>query len=494
MAELTRVVRPREFLSFVPVIHVIGWFVTALGILMLLPALVDRAFANPDWKVFSVSSGVTVFAGTALLLTTRGAKLQLSIHQGFLLTTGVWLCAAVAGSLPLMFSGLGMNFTDAFFETMSGLTTTGSTVLVGLGDAPPGILLWRGLLQWIGGIGFIAVGLAMLPFLQIGGMQLFRLESSEKSDKAVPQAGRFAAYLLLTYVGLTSVCLLLLLLAGMTWLEAAVHAMTTLSTGGYSTSDSSVGHFNSPVVEWIITVFMLAGSLPFLLYVRTMQGRGRFLVRDQQVRSYIRFVVGITVGLAYWLWLFDDFPMSDALRSAAFNVVSVITTTGYASTDYTLWGDLPQVLFFLLTFVGGCTGSTAGGLKAFRFDILGVALKVYIQRLIFPHGAFAATYNGRTVGEDVFAGVLLFMGLYFITTAVIGILLAVTGLDLVTSISGAATAIGNVGPGLGPVIGPAGNFSSIPDAAKWLLSAAMLLGRLEFFTVLTLFAPRFWRN
>ncbi len=495
MAAMSRTGRAHENLALVPVIHIIGWFVTALGAVMIVPALVDGAYGNPDWKVFSVSAGVTVFAGVSLLLTTSGARLNLSIRQGFILTTGVWLCASVAGSLPLMFSGLGMNFTDAFFETMSGLTTTGSTVLAGLDTAPPGILLWRGLLQWIGGIGFIVVGLAMLPFLQIGGMQLFRLESSERSDKAVPQAGRFAAMLLLVYVGMTIVCMGFLHFAGMTWLEAAVHAMTTLSTGGYSTSDNSVGYFRSPAIEWIISLFMLLGSLPFLLYVRMAQRRGRFfLLRDEQVRSYLRFVVAVALGLTIWLWLMRDLDANDALRLSVFNTISIITTTGYAANDYTVWGDFAQVLFFLLTFVGGCTGSTAGGIKAFRFDILGLALKVYIQRLIFPHGAFASTYNGRTVAGDVVAGVLLFMGLYLITTAVLSILLAMTGLDLITCVSGAATALGNVGPGLGPIIGPAGNFSSLPDSAKWLLSGAMLLGRLEFFTVLALFSPRFWRH
>ena len=492
--ELQRTARPHEHLSLVPVIHIIGWFVTALGVLMIVPALVDGAFGNPDWKVFSVSSGISVFFGIALLLTTSGARLHLSIRQGFLLTTGVWVCATVVGALPLMFSGLGMNFTDAFFEAMSGLTTTGSTVMAGLDTAPPGILLWRGLLQCIGGIGFIAVGLAMLPFLQIGGMQLFRLESSERADKAVPQAGRFAAMLLFIYLGLTLTCMIALRVAGMTWLEAAVHAMTTLSTGGYSTSDSSVAYFRSPSIEWIISGFMLMGSLPFLLYLRTIQGRGGFLVRDEQVRSFLRFVVAVSAALGLWLWMSSEMAFWDAIRLATFNVISVVTTTGFASSDYSTWGDLSQVVFFLLTFVGGCTGSTAGGLKAFRFDILGLALKVYIQRLIYPHGAFAATYNGRTVASDVFAGVLLFMGLYLITTAGISVLLAMTGLDLITCITGAATALGNVGPGLGPVIGPVGNFSTLPDSSKWILSAAMLLGRLEFFTVLALFSPRFWRH
>jgi trk system potassium uptake protein TrkH len=484
----------RPALDIGPVAHVIGWFTAVLGVLMLAPAIVDYVAGNPDWQVFAVSAAATVFAGTALVLSTQRARFHLTLQQGFMLTTGVWISSALAGALPFLFSQLDMNLADAFFEAMSGITTTGSTVIAGLDKAPPGILLWRGILQAFGGIGFIAVGLAMLPFLKVGGMQLFRLESSERSDKAVPQAKRFATLLVLVYLAAILACALALNLAGMTPFEAIVHAMTTLSTGGFSTSDASVGHFASPLIDGIITVFMIVGCLPFILYIRLVQGRPEYLWRDAQVRSFLRFVFWVILGLSFWLWLVRDFPLAHALRLSAFNVTSVVSTTGFVTDDYSLWGEFAVIVFFLLTFVGGCTGSTAGGLKAFRFDLLGLALRVYTRRLIFPHGTFVATYNGRTVTDDVFAGVLMFMGVYFITVAVTSVFLALTGLDALTCLSGAATAVGNVGPGLGPIIGPAGNFTPLPDFAKWVLSIAMLLGRLELFTVLALFSRRFWRT
>lgn len=494
MRTRTQRVGSRQARSLYPVAHIIGLFVSALGVIMLVPAAVDLFAGHADWQVFAIASAVTVFCGTAMVLATAGPVAALSVHQGFLLTTGLWLAAAVAGSVPLMFAELDLNFTDAFFESMSGLTTTGSTVVVGLDQAPPGILLWRGILQWVGGIGFIVVGLAILPFLQVGGMQLFRLESSEKSEKAVPQAKRFALLLLSIYIGLSAACTIALLMAGMSPLEALVHAMATLSTGGFSTSDSSVGHFGSAPIEWIITVFMISGSLPFLLYLRFVQGQPDLLLQDQQVRSYIRFLFIVIIALTCWMILDQRVPPLEALRTVAFNVTSVVTTTGFASADYTQWGEPVIAVFFLLTFVGGCTGSTSGGLKAFRFDILRLALRNHVHRLIYPHGAFVAAYNGRKVTDDVFTGVLLFMALYVITVAIAGLLLGLMGLDLVTAISGAATAVGNVGPGLGPTIGPAGNFASLPPAAKWVLAIAMLLGRLELFTVLALLARGFWKQ
>jgi trk/ktr system potassium uptake protein len=485
--------RGGDAFGLAPILHLIGWFVGVLGALMLVPAIVDRFVGNSDWQVFAVSSAGTLFIGAATVMSTERPHGRLSIHQGFLLTAGVWMAAAGVGAVPLWFSQFGLDFTDAVFESMSGITTTGSTTIVGLDTAPPGILLWRGLLQWIGGIGFIVVGLAMLPFLKIGGMQLFRLESSEKSEKAMPQATRFAAAFVAIYVGLTMTCALLLKIAGMTTLEAVAHAMSTIATGGFSTSDSSVGHFANPVIDWIIVVFMISGSLPFLLYVRLLQRRRKLEFSFHQVVTFFRLIGGATLLMTLWLVIERDTGLFEALTLSAFNVVSIVTTTGFATDDYSLWGHLPLVLFMLLTFVGGCSGATAGGIKMFRFDMLLLALELYVRRLIYPHGAFVVTYDGRRVGEDVIAGVLMFVGIYLITTGAVSVVLAILGLDFMTSISGAATAIGNVGPGLGPLIGPAGNFAEVSDAAKWVLTAAMLLGRLELFTVFALFAPAFWR-
>lgn len=280
----------------------------------------------------------------------------------------------------------------------------------------------------------------------------------------------------------------------MTIFEAVCHALATVSTGGYSTSDASLGHFDNPAIDLACVVFMLAGSIPFILYIRALQGRPERLLRDAQVRGYLKFLALVVLGLTVWLCLERDEQIFPALRHAMLNVVSIATTTGFASGDYSLWGEPVIAVFFFLTFVGGCSGSTAGGLKAFRFDMLALAFSIYVRRLVYPHGTFVANYNGRRIGDDVFAGVLMFMGVYLLTVAVISVVLALCGLDFITSISGAATAVSNVGPGLGASIGPAGNFASLPEAAKWILSFAMLLGRLEFFTVLALLTPGFWRR
>jgi trk system potassium uptake protein len=477
-----------------PVVHIVGWFVTVLGILMLVPGLVDWVAGHPDWQVFAVAACVSTFTGAALIFSYQGHGVSLSRRQGFVLTTAVWIAASIAGSLPLAFSKMGVSYTDAFFEAMSGPTTTGSTVFVGLDEAPPGILLWRGILQWVGGIGFIVVGLAMLPFLRVGGMQLFRLESSEKADKTVPQAKKFAALLLLVYVSLTVACMLLLDFAGMSHFEAVVHSMTTISTGGFSTSDTSIGHFDNVAIDWILIAFMILSSVPFLLYVQALHGRPMLLFRDGQVRTFLRLLIVACVGITYWLWSVDGYAAFDALTSATFNIVSIVTTTGFVSSDYAQWGSLPVGLFFLLTFVGGCTGSTAGGIKIFRIHMFGAALRVHIQRLIFPHGVFTTLYNTRRVPDDVTTGVFCFLGAYLLTWACVSMILEAMGVDLLTSVTAAATAVGNVGPGLGRVIGPTGTFASLPDAAKWILALAMLLGRLELFTVLALLAPQFWHE
>jgi len=477
-----------------PIFHIVGWNVAVLGILMVVPAATDFFADNQDWQVFAASSCTTTFFGALLILATKTKGFRLSIHQAFILTVFVWLASAIVGAVPLAFSQLDLTYADSFFEAMSGITTTGSTILVGLDFLPPGILLWRSILQGVGGIGFIAAGIALLPILKVGGMQLFRLESSERSEKIVPQAKRFVAFIVGMYVVLIMACTLCYDLAGMTIFEAVCHALATVSTGGYSTSDTSLGHFNNPVIDLACVVFMLAGSIPFILYIRALQGRPERLLRDAQVRGYLKFLALVVLGLTVWLSLEHDERILLALRHALLNVVSIATTTGFVSGDYSLWGEPVITLFFFLTFVGGCSGSTAGGLKAFRFDMLVLAFTIYVRRLVYPHGTFVATYNGRRIGDDVFAGVLMFMGVYLLTVAVISVVLTLCGLDFITSISGAATAVSNVGPGLGTSIGPAGNFASLPEAAKWILSFAMLLGRLEFFTVLALFTPGFWRR
>ncbi|MFC4175459.1 TrkH family potassium uptake protein [Microvirga sp. GCM10011540] len=479
-----------------PVLYLIGGMLVALSTAMLPPMIADLIARNPDWLAFFVSSGLTFACGAGLLY---GARCQLSggltLRQSFVLTPLAWSTIALFGAMPLYFSDYAQlkdSFTNAFFESMSGLTTTGSTVIVGLDAAPPGILLWRALLQWMGGIGIVATAIAILPALGVGGMQLFRTESSDRSEKVMPRVREIATAIGLVYVGLTVTCGFLYWLAGMTPFEALVHGLTTLSTGGYSTSDSSMGKFG-PAAQWICTVFMLCGGIPFVLYVRMLQGE-RDSLRDSQVRSLLALLGIVIFGLAIWLIANGRYGIEEAFRQAAFNVVSVVTTTGFATTDYSLWGNVAVGIFFGLTFVGGCTGSTAGGIKIFRFEVMATLLRSHVRHLIYPRGVFQRVYAGRVLPDDVVASVVVFFAFFFICYSAVTIMLMALDLDFLTSASAAVTALANVGPGLGPIIGPAGNFATVPDSAKWILSFAMLLGRLELFTVLILFFPHFWRG
>ncbi|MDF2970783.1 MAG: potassium transporter TrkH [Microvirga sp.] len=479
-----------------PVLHIVGRMLLALAAAMLLPALADLVADNPDWRAFLLGSSVTFACAAALTYLTR-CRLSggLTLRQAFVLTPLAWTAIALFGALPLYISDYAQlrdSFTNAFFESMSGLTTTGSTVIVGLDAAPPGILLWRALLQWLGGIGIVGVAIAILPALGVGGMQLFRTESSDRSEKVMPRVREIATAIGLVYLGLTLMCGVLYWLAGMTPFEALVHGLTTLSTGGFSTSDGSMGNF-APAAQWVGTVFMLAGGIPFVLYVRILR-RERDILRNTQARAYLGFLLAMSLGLAAWLVLSGRYGVEEAVRLAAFNVVSVVTTTGFATTDYSLWGNAAIGIFFGLTFVGGCTGSTAGGIKIFRFEVMVTVLRSYLRQLMYPKGVFRRIYAGRLLPEDVVASVVVFFAFFFACYSAITILLMALDLDFLTSASAAVTALANVGPGLGPTIGPAGNFATVPDAAKWVLAFAMLLGRLELFTVLILFFPQFWRG
>lgn len=479
-----------------PVLYLVGLMLLALSAAMLLPAAADLVVRNSDWRAFLLGSGITFAAGAGLSYLSR-CRLSggLTLRQAFVLTPLAWTAIALFGALPLYISDYAQlrdSFANAFFESMSGLTTTGSTVIVGLDAAPPGILLWRALLQWLGGIGIVGVAIAILPALGVGGMQLFRTESSDRSEKVMPRVREIATAIGLVYLVLTMTCGVLYWLAGMTPFEALVHGLTTLSTGGFSTSDSSMGHFG-PAAQWIGTAFMLAGGIPFVFYVRLLRGE-RDSLRNTQVQAYLGMLLVISLGLALWLVLSGRYGLEEAARQAAFNVVSVVTTTGYATTDYSLWGNVAIGIFFGLTFVGGCTGSTAGGIKIFRFEVVFRVLRSYLRQLIYPKGVFRRMYAGRLLPEDVIASIVVFFAFFFASYSTLTILLMALDLDFLTSASAAVTALANVGPGLGPTIGPAGNFATVPDAAKWLLAFGMLLGRLELFTVLVLFVPQFWRG
>jgi len=477
-----------------PIAFVVGILLIVLAAAMFVPAVLDWAMLDEDWQAFVAAGSVTLFVGVGLTLANRAARFSLTIRQTFVLTTVSWATITAFAALPFVLSDLGLDYADAYFEAMSGVTTTGSTILVGLDDAPPGILLWRALLQWLGGIGIIVMAIAVLPLLGVGGMQLFRTESSEKTEKVLPRAAQLSLSIALIYGALTLIWALLLWMAGMTGFEAVCHAMTTIATGGYSTSDGSIGHFQSAPVEIIVTFGMLAGGIPFVLYLRTLQGRPGALLGDSQVQWFVGVCLFATVVLTILQSVTLDTEMLTALRHAAFNGVSIITGTGYSSTDYGGWGAAAIMVIFFLKFIGGCTGSTTGSIKLFRYQVLFQVVRVQMGHLLRPHAVLVPHFNEKPIPEAVAGSVLGFLFLFIASVAVVAVLLSLFGLDFLTSLSGAATAIANVGPGLGPVIGPSGSFAPLPDGAKWLLSAAMLLGRLELFTVLVLFLPSFWRG
>ena len=480
--------------DFRPVFLVIGILLVTLALAMMAPAIADRIADNPDWQVFLAAALFTLFLGGCLTLGSRTKKASISVRQAFVLTTFSWIIIPAFAALPFVFSDLGLSYADAYFEAMSGLTTTGSTVISGLDNAPPGILLWRSLLQWLGGIGIIVTAIAILPVLQVGGMQLFRTESSDQSEKVLPRAAALAGAIFMVYFGLTVVNCIAYWIAGMTLFQSICHSMTTIATGGFSTLDASIGHFDSASIEGISTIFMVLGSLPFVLYLQAVRGGFKALLKDTQVRWFLGIVIGVTLALTGWLWSSGDDTFGHALRLASFNAVSVITGTGYSSTDFNLWGAFALPLFTLIMFVGGCTGATTGGIKVFRIQVLYATARVQLLKLIQPHGIFTMKFNGRPVPEEVPTAVMGFFFLFILCFGLVALALSLMGLDYVTSVSGAATAIANVGPGLGDIIGPSGNFQPLPEAAKWVLSFAMLIGRLELFTILVLLIPQFWRD
>jgi trk system potassium uptake protein TrkH len=480
--------------SHTPLLFILGIMLCGLSAMMLLPAIADASASNPDWQAFVGSASITLFVAMGLLLTSGSDKpFTLDVRHAFLLTAGIWIALCVFSALPFLLFNRDLGFANAVFESVSGLTTTGSTIMVNLDAMPPGILLWRSMLQWVGGIGIIVTAMMMLPLLRVGGMQLFRTESSDRSDKVVPRAAQLAAYIAIVYGALTVACAVAYLLGGMSPFDAVNHAMTTVSTGGYSTHDASFGFFEETSMDMIGTVFMILGGLPFVIYIRAIKGDPAALWRESQVQAFLAFLVVAIVIVAVGLHVQNDEGFLRALRRAAFNIISIVTTTGYANEDYTAWGPFAIACFLLFTFIGGCTGSTAGGIKIYRFEVLWLICLQQLQGLTSPNSVQPLSYNGRRLPGEVLSSVLAFLFVYGASVILLTVALAAFGLDLVTALSGAATALGNVGPGLGPVIGPAGNFYSLPDGAKLLLAAGMLLGRLELFTILVLFQRSFWK-
>ncbi len=476
-----------------PVGYVTGLLVAALGATMLLPALADLFYGNGHASIFVESAVLTAITGTLIALAcANGVRDRLTIQQTFLLASGVWLVLPIFGAIPFLLGPPEARVVDAFFEAMSGLTTTGSTVFVGLDGLPEGVLLWRSMLQWFGGVGIIVVAMVFLPELRVGGMQIFRSEAFETDGKVLPRAAQIASRIGGVYLILTAACYLCYLSVGLGSFDAINHAFTTVATGGFSTYDSSFAMFQG-VAEYVAAVFMILASLPFVRFVQLMAGTAEPILRDRQIRAFVGVLAVLVMVIAFYRVFANGDPPEHALRESLFNTASIITGTGYASTDYQLWGSFPVVLFFFIGLIGGCAGSTCCSIKIFRYQLLFASIRAQISKIYAPHGIFTPRFEGRPVTEDVLSSVMSFFVIFVVSLGVLSVLLGMTGLDMVTALSGAATALANVGPGLGGTIGPSGNFATLNDTAKWLLSFAMLIGRLEIMVVFALLSASFWR-
>jgi len=477
-----------------PVGYVIGLLVGTLGITMLLPLAADLIEGRGAGATFGISALITVVSGVILMLACANSdRRRLTIQQTFLLTSGVWAVLPIFGAIPFVIGAPNVSVTDAVFEAMSGFTTTGSTVFTDLDTMPWGTLLWRGIMQWIGGIGIIVVAMAFLPALRIGGMQIFRSEAFDTMGKVLPRAAEIALSVSTIYLGLTLACFVGYSASGMGVLDATVHAMTTIATGGFANSDQSFAAYKGSA-EYIAAVFMILASLPFVRYVQFAAGTARPLLRDSQVRAFVYMLFGTVLVLTVWRMVGSGVGGEPAFREALFNTTSIATGTGYASANYELWGGFAVAAIFLIGLVGGCAGSTCCSVKIFRYQIVFAAIQTQIRRLHNPHGVFSPRYQGRQVDDDVLNSVMAFFVMFILTLSIVAVILAFMGVAPITAISGAATALANIGPGLGPEIGPAGNFSNLPDQAKWVLIATMLVGRLELMSIYVLFTITFWRR
>ncbi len=479
-----------------PVIFIVSVMFVLLSIFMTLPVILLAGSVSPNATAFAESAGIVLAAGLLGMLFTYRKPRDLKPRYMFVLTVSSWLIISLIASLPFYLSHQGISLADAVFEGTSGITTTGATVLTGLDTMDQDLLLWRSILQWIGGIGIIGMFVAVLPFLRVGGMRLFATESSEWTDKALPRMKTLSRGLLVVYVFFSVVAVFTYWLSGMSLFDAFNHGLTSIATGGYSTSDLSMGKFDSDLILLEASLFMMIGGMPFFLFVREMHGQHGVIWRDQQVRMFISILLLVPFFLTLYRWYVapGDFDPLHGYIATLFNVTSVVTTTGYASEDYAAWGPLAFVTFFFLMFVGGCSGSTSGGMKIFRFQLSLIILREQLMRLLHPRAVLTRNYNGRAVSDEIISSMIAYTFIFLICLLVITVALASMQLDFVTSLTGALTSLTNVGPGLGDIIGPAGNFQALPDAAKWVLSLGMLMGRLEILSVIIVLSPAFWRG
>ena len=477
--------------NYKTVFFTLGILQIILGVSMFIPIIVQFFYSEIDSSFFG-SSIVTIIFGTLFFLSNLDHDKKLNLQQAFLLTALSWISIAVFGSLPFVFSSIELSITDSFFESMSGITTTGSTIISDLENAPKGLLLWRAILQWLGGIGIIVMAITLMPIMNVGGMQLFKISSNDSSEKILPKSKEIALRLIYIYSGLTGLCAITYWIFGMGKFDSLTHSMTTIATGGFSNYNDSIGYFDSLPIEVSSMFFIILGSIPFIAYIKFISGNKKIFLNDIQIKTFLKIIIFTVIILSIYL-LFSDTENYN-LRSIFFNTISILSGTGYVNAEFDRWGSFPITLFLALMFIGGCAGSTACGVKIFRIQILYLFILNQLKKIIYPKGVFVIKYDQSAVDEKFIASIISFIYFYIVIFFILTALLSLTGLDFITAISGAATSISNVGPGLGPIIGPNGDFSSLPDLSKWILTVGMILGRLELFAILVLFLPSFWKN
>tara|TARA_B100000686_G_scaffold347063_1_gene434960 strand:+ start:11 stop:1459 length:1449 start_codon:yes stop_codon:yes gene_type:complete len=481
----------RDFRS---ILNILGLLLCIESIAMIIPMLFDLLNNNNDWKQFFYSSIFTFFIGLVLFISFKKKQLKIDLRQAFVLTITSWILIAIFGAIPFIYTSSSLSYTDAFFESVSGITTTGATVITNLDVLPEGILIWRSLLQWFGGIGIIVLAMAILPTLQIGGMQLLHMEHDDPYEKTIPKINKFVLEIFVLYVCLTLICCLLYYFNGMSGFDSIIHCMTTISTGGFSNHNLSFAYYNSQSIEFIGVLFMIIGSLPFVIYLQVIHGQKNSILKDDQIRLF--FIILIIIIFCTILWLINNQSLDfySSFRIAIFNIISILTGTGYSSSNFSNWGSFGLVIMIVIMFVGGCAGSTTGGIKIFRLQLLFRGAKAQIKKLTQPHAVLMMRFNGKTVTENTYNSIMGFFFMYIFLFILSAISLSFFSLDFLTSFSAAASAISNVGPGIGETIGPLGTYASIQNGAKWILSFTMLIGRLEIFTILVLFSFNFWKK
>ena len=476
------------------VFFLIGILLIVLGTSMLAPYALQIIFDEGNHSFISASF-VTIFIGVLFILANLEKEFKLNLRQTFLFSVLAWVMVAIFGSLPFLLSNQNFSLSEAFFESMSGITTTGATIISDLDNSPKSILFWRAIMQWLGGIGIVVMAITILPLLKVGGMQLFKMEGPDSTEKILPRTIEVATIIISTYIILTFICGFFYWTFGMTIFDSVSHAMTTIATGGFSTHNDSIGYFKSSNIEIVASIFIILGSIPFISYLKFAQGNKKVFFQDVQIRGLI-YLLFISIIIMFFYLFFINYESSilDKIRISSFNVISILSGTGYVTDDFGLWGKFSLIFFLLLMFIGGCAGSTACGIKIFRLQMLLIFLKNQTKKFVSPNSVIINKYNNQKIPDSFINSVIIFIFTFLFIFFIISMLLSISGLDFITSISGAASAISNVGPGLGDIIGPNGNYKDIPDLSKWILSFGMLLGRLELFAVLVLFFPSFWRN